>query len=127
MRVQELFDLSGKTAIVTGGGSGLGKQMAVGLAECGANVVLCARTVERCEEVAEELRGLGARSEPEGEYDVILELVGGDNLPTNLEQLAPKGRIAVIGTGAGARAEVDFGLLMRRRGRIHGSTLVKPT
>ena len=62
MRVQELFDLSGKTAIVTGGGSGLGRQMAVGLAECGANVVLCARTVERCEEVAEELRVLGVQA-----------------------------------------------------------------
>ena len=62
MRVQELFDLSGKTAIVTGGGSGLGRQMAVGLAECGANVVLCARTVERCEEVAEELRALGVQA-----------------------------------------------------------------
>ena len=62
MRVQELFDLSGRTAIVTGGGSGLGRQMAVGLAECGANVVLCARTVERCEEVAEELRVLGVQA-----------------------------------------------------------------
>ena len=33
------------------------------------------------------------------------------------------GRLAVIGTGAGARAEVDFGALMRKRGRIHASTL----
>ena len=49
MRVQQLFDLTGKIAVVTGGGSGLGRQMAEGLAECGANVVLCARTVERCE------------------------------------------------------------------------------
>jgi len=62
VRVQELFDHAGKTAIVTGGGSGLGRQMAVGLAECGANVVLCARTVERCEEVAEELRALGVQA-----------------------------------------------------------------
>ncbi len=62
MRVQQLFDLSGKIAVVTGGGSGLGRQMAEGLAECGANVVLCARTVERCEEVAEELRALGVRA-----------------------------------------------------------------
>ena len=43
----ELFDLSGKTAIVTGGGSGIGRQMAEGLAEAGANLVLCARRVER--------------------------------------------------------------------------------
>jgi len=47
----------------------------------------------------------------------------GRNLSANVERLAVKGRIAVIGTGAGARAEIDFGLLMRKRGRIHGSTL----
>ena len=62
MRVQQLFDLTGKIAVVTGGGSGLGRQMAEGLAECGANVVLCARTVERCEQVAEELRALGVQA-----------------------------------------------------------------
>ena len=62
MRVQQLFDLSGKTAIVTGGGSGLGRQMAEALAECGAHLVLCARSVERCEEVAQELRVLGVQA-----------------------------------------------------------------
>ena len=58
----ELFDLSGKTAIVTGGGSGIGRQMAEGLAEAGANLVLCARRVERCEAAAEELAKLGVRT-----------------------------------------------------------------
>jgi NAD(P)-dependent dehydrogenase (short-subunit alcohol dehydrogenase family) len=62
MRVQELFDLRGKTAVVTGGGSGIGRQMATGLAELGANLVLCARKVERCEAAAEELAALGARA-----------------------------------------------------------------
>ena len=47
-----LFDLSGKVAIVTGGGSGLGLQMAHGLAEAGADLVLSARKLERCEEAA---------------------------------------------------------------------------
>ena len=47
-----LFDLSGKTAIVTGGGKGIGRQMAQGLAEAGANLVLCARQAERCEQAA---------------------------------------------------------------------------
>jgi gluconate 5-dehydrogenase len=62
MRVQELFDLAGKTAVVTGGGSGIGKQMAGALAELGANLVLCARKVERCEEAASELSELGVRA-----------------------------------------------------------------
>src|ERR1700693_3415921 len=62
MNVQELFDLSGKTAIVTGGGSGIGRQMAQALAEAGANLVLCARKVERCEEAAAELAKVGVRT-----------------------------------------------------------------
>ena len=59
MRVQELFDLTGKTAIVTGGGSGIGRQMAGALAELGAGLVLCARKLERCEQAAGELAELG--------------------------------------------------------------------
>jgi NAD(P)-dependent dehydrogenase (short-subunit alcohol dehydrogenase family) len=50
-----LFDLDGKTAIVTGGGSGIGRQMADGLAEAGANLVLCARKADRCERAAGEI------------------------------------------------------------------------
>jgi len=60
--VKELFDLSGRVAIVTGGSVGLGRQMAEGLAEMGANVVLCARKKERCEQAAEELRLLGVKT-----------------------------------------------------------------
>ena len=62
MRVQDLFGLSGKTAIVTGGGSGIGRQMAQALAELGADIVLCARKVERCEQAAAELSELGVRT-----------------------------------------------------------------
>jgi NAD(P)-dependent dehydrogenase (short-subunit alcohol dehydrogenase family) len=54
-----LFDLSGKTAIVTGGGKGIGREMAQGLAEAGADIVVCARDAERCEQAAAELRQLG--------------------------------------------------------------------
>ena len=58
----KLFDLGGKTAIVTGGGSGIGRQMAQGLAEAGANLVLCSRKAERCEQAASELEQLGVRA-----------------------------------------------------------------
>ena len=58
----KLFDLTGKTAIVTGGGKGIGRQMAQGLAEAGANVVLCARQADRCEQAAAELEQLGVRA-----------------------------------------------------------------
>jgi NAD(P)-dependent dehydrogenase (short-subunit alcohol dehydrogenase family) len=58
----KLFDLTGKTAIVTGGGKGIGRQLAEGLAEAGANLVLCARQADRCEQAAAELEQLGVRA-----------------------------------------------------------------
>ncbi len=61
MNTKELFDLSGRVAIVTGGSVGLGRQMAGALAEMGANLVLCARKKERCQQAAEELQKLGVR------------------------------------------------------------------
>ena len=61
-RVQDLFDLSGKVAIVTGGATGLGRQMTEALAEVGADVVVCARDRARCEQAAAELVELGVRT-----------------------------------------------------------------
>ena len=62
MNVKQLFDLKGRVAIVTGGSIGLGRQMAEGLAEMGADLVLCARKAERCERTAAELKALGVRT-----------------------------------------------------------------
>ena len=61
--IKELFDLSGKTAIVTGGSRGIGKEMAEGLAEAGASLMLCARREEWLGETLEEFRGKGFRVE----------------------------------------------------------------
>jgi NADPH2:quinone reductase len=58
-----------------------------------------------------------------GPYDVILELVGAPNFPANLDALALRGRICVIGVGAGARVELDLRVLMGKHARIHGSLL----
>lgn len=108
---------AGERLLVNGAAGGVGvAAVQLGLA-AGATVTANARHHH------EELRALGADTDVEGEYDVILELVGGENLASNLERLALKGRISVIGTGAGSRAEIDFGHLTRKRGRIHGSTL----
>ncbi len=62
MNIKKLLDLSGRVAIITGGSVGLGRQMAEGLAEAGANLVLCARKKERCEQAAEEMRLLGVKT-----------------------------------------------------------------
>jgi NAD(P)-dependent dehydrogenase (short-subunit alcohol dehydrogenase family) len=60
--VKNLFDLTGRVAIITGSSIGLGRQMAEGLAEMGANLVLCARKAERCQQAAEELGQLGVKA-----------------------------------------------------------------
>ena len=62
MNARQLFDLTGRVAIITGGSIGLGRQMAEGLAEMGAHLVLCARKKERCEQAAAELQNLGAKT-----------------------------------------------------------------
>ena len=56
------FDLKDKVAIVTGSGRGLGKVLALGLAEAGAYVAVCARTATDIEATAEEIRTLGRRA-----------------------------------------------------------------
>ncbi|MFD0050201.1 SDR family oxidoreductase [Actinomycetes bacterium NPDC127524] len=60
--MNNLFDLTGKTAIVTGGGRGLGKQIALALAEAGANIVVCSRNLEACKEVSSEIVEMGGTS-----------------------------------------------------------------
>ena len=55
--------------------------------------------------------------------NVILDLVGGDYFPANLEALALRGRLICVGTTAGAKSEIDIGLLMRKRATMTGTML----
>ncbi len=59
MTTRDLFSLEGRTAIITGGSRGLGREMALAFADHGANVVVASRKLENCEEVAQLVRDRG--------------------------------------------------------------------
>jgi NADPH:quinone reductase-like Zn-dependent oxidoreductase len=108
---------AGERLLVRGAAGGVGTAgVQLGVA-AGARVTALAR------HDAARLEALGADTGVEGEYDVILELVGGEHVADDLGLLAIGGRIVVIGMGAGSRVTLELGLLMRRRGRISSSTL----
>jgi NADPH2:quinone reductase len=115
----------GERLLVHGGAGGVGTA-AIQLARAaGASVTATVRN----EAAHAPVEKLGAKViVPEGfaehgPFDVILELVGGPNMPENLNALATGGRIAVIGVSAGAKSELNLLALMGKRARIHGSTL----
>ena len=56
------FDLTGKVAIVTGGAGGIGKAIALGLADAGADVVICSRQLQHLQPVADEIRRKGRKA-----------------------------------------------------------------
>ncbi len=62
MRVRDLFDLSGRVSLVTGGSMGLGLQMAGALAEAGSAVAICARDLVRCRKAAEGISELNVET-----------------------------------------------------------------
>jgi NADPH2:quinone reductase len=117
--------LVGERLLVHGAAGG------VGMAGVQLGVMAGARVTAtvRDERARERIAALGVNAiQPEGfaehgPFDVILELVGAPNLPEDLSALAQRGRICVIGVGAGAKAEIGLHALMGARGRIHGSTL----
>jgi putative PIG3 family NAD(P)H quinone oxidoreductase len=126
---------AGETFLVHGGASGIGT-FAIQLARAlGVRVFATAGTPEKCArirelgaEVAIDYRRddfvAAARANTDGRgVDVILDVVGGDYLNRNLDVLAPDGRLVVIGTQGGRRAELDLGLLMTKRASIYSAGL----
>ncbi len=115
----------GEHLLVHGAAGGVGTAaVQLGVA-AGARVTA---TVRHCD-LRRDVAALGAEVRPPGEFgdagpfDVVLELLGGPNLASDLDALAVEGRIAVIGVDAGSRAQVDLRQLMNRRATLRGSTL----
>ncbi|RMF86755.1 MAG: glucose 1-dehydrogenase, partial [Nitrospinota bacterium] len=95
--MHHLFDLTGKVALVTGGGRGLGRGMALALAGAGADLVLVSRTASELEAVAAEARKLGRRALP-----VPLDLT----VPGNIDRMVQAaleefGKIDILVNNAG--------------------------
>jgi len=115
----------GERLLVHGAAGGVGTAAVQLGTMAGARVTATVRD-EHCREQVTAL-GVNAISPDEfveaGPFDVILELVGAPNWPGNLEALAMKGRICVIGVGAGSKIELDLRQLMFKRARIFGSTM----
>src|SRR6266542_498634 len=116
----------GERVLVHGAAGGVGSAGVQLAATAGALVTATVRNLEHHRAVAD----LGAERvlTPDelpgsGPFDVILELVGAPNFPGNLDELATRGRISIIGTGAGGRIELDLRMLMVQRAQVLGSTL----
>jgi NADPH2:quinone reductase len=115
----------GERVLVTGAAGGVGSAGVQLAAAAGARCVASVRHAQLRDAVAT----LGARAAaPDealglGPFDVALELIGAASIAGVIGAMAVTGRIAVIGVGGGARAEIDLLALMQRRLRITSSTL----
>jgi NADPH:quinone reductase len=116
----------GERLLVHGAAGGVGTAAVQIATAIGASVV----ATSRHEQFDERLEQLGAEvvTRPHehhgfGPFDVVLELIGGDNLNEDVMALATGGRIVVVGVGGGIKAQLNLLALMSMRGRIMGTML----
>ena len=78
--MKNLLDMTGKVVLITGGSRGLGRAMALGFAEQGADIAITSRKIESCEKAAKEVEALGAKAftyaSNVGDWDQLEGLVG---------------------------------------------------
>ena len=113
--IRQLFDLSGKVALVTGGSRGLGREMAEGLAEAGARLVICARRQQWLTPALEDLRGAGYQVELSRAEPVNRHRPAVDVLFQSAAACAGRHAIGVILTGMGKDGAVGM-LAMKQAG-----------
>ena len=95
--VKELFNLQGKVSVVTGGATGLGLQMATGLAEAGSHIVVCSRKLENCEAAAQQIAKLGVQA-----LAVACDVTKPDQVEAMKEAMLKKfGRVDILVNNAG--------------------------
>ena len=98
------FDLTGKRALVTGGGRGIGRAIALALAEAGADVAITSRNAAESEPVAAEIRAKGRRS-----IAVALDVRDGASIRSCFERLAREwGTIDILVNNAGTNVPTDL-------------------
>src|SRR5437764_10358705 len=92
------FSLEGKTAIVTGGGTGIGKSIAIEFARAGADVAICSRKLEHLEPVEKEIRNLGRKA-----FSMTLDVRQEDQVKAIVERVTQEwGHLDVMVNNAGA-------------------------
>jgi 3-oxoacyl-[acyl-carrier protein] reductase len=95
---QSPFSLDGKTAIVTGGGTGIGKSIAIEFARAGADVAICSRKLEHLEPVSKAIHGLGRRT-----FAMAVDVRQEDQVKAMVERAVSEwGRLDVMVNNAGA-------------------------
>ena len=127
--------MAGETVLIHGGTSGIGTTAILLAKARGLKVIVTAGSADKCAAA----RGLGADHAIDykaGDFvdkvagitggrgvDVVLDMVGADYIPRNMMCLGDDGRHVSIALQRGATAEVNFGLVMRRRLTLSGSML----
>lgn len=133
---KSLFDLSGRVAVVTGGTTGLGHAIALGLAEAGADVVPTSRRLEQVEKVAGEIEALGRRSlrvasdvvdraSLQKLHDAVLKEFGKVDILVNAAGITHKGATLEVDEADWSRV-IETNLTGTLRGcQIFGKTMVQ--